>query len=41
MTEEVALTPRFISYDYAPLDAKGSLGPSVAFSWNLSTGAIK
>jgi type VI secretion system secreted protein Hcp len=41
MVEEVALSPRFISYDYAPTDAKGSLGPTVAFSWNLATGAVK
>jgi type VI secretion system secreted protein Hcp len=41
MAEEVALAPRFISYDYAPMDAKGSLGPAVTFSWNLATGAVK
>jgi type VI secretion system secreted protein Hcp len=40
MTEEVALTPRFISDDYAAIDTKGSLSASVAFSWTLSTGAI-
>jgi type VI secretion system secreted protein Hcp len=41
MIEEVTLAPRFISYDYAPMNAKGSLGPTVAFSWNLATGAVK
>jgi type VI secretion system secreted protein Hcp len=41
LSESVALSPRFISYDYAPTDAKGSLGPTVTFSWNLATGAVK
>jgi type VI secretion system secreted protein Hcp len=41
LTESVALTPRFISYDYAPVDPRGGLGKTVSFSWNLATGTVK
>ncbi len=41
MSESVALWPRFIAFDYAAQDAKGSLGKPISFSWDLAKGVIK
>jgi type VI secretion system secreted protein Hcp len=38
ITEEVALVPRGVSYEYRQATAKGTLGPPIKFDWDITSG---